>query len=198
MLTRRDSLRVCYYADMTTSTPDPFVGRYSRFNKAGIICSSAVTSIRWLPPSTPSSPASMENDWNLFVTSHADGSMIVWDKDREDAPFLPAPSIVGSLSSPNRPTGKENDAIGSAAPARDKRHAPVSESAADEPIDITVTRPIVVDNAKKGNTDKFNPISHWQISKKSIYAFAFSPDLSHWSVVGEDGCLRIIDVGMER
>ena len=136
----------------------------------------------------------MENDWNLFVTSHADGSMIVWDKDREDATFLPAPSIIGSLASPTRSIGKENDAP----PVHDKRHAPVSESTAGDAIDITVTRPVVVDNVKKGNTDKFNPISHWQISKKSIYAFAFSPDLAHWAVVGEDGCLRIIDVGLER
>ncbi|ORZ14277.1 WD40-repeat-containing domain protein [Lobosporangium transversale] len=45
---------------------------------------------------------------------------------------------------------------------------------------------------------KHNPISHWQVSKKPITAFAFSPDLQHVAVVSMDGCLRIIDFRNER
>ncbi|KAF9947938.1 hypothetical protein BGZ72_010140 [Mortierella alpina] len=40
---------------------------------------------------------------------------------------------------------------------------------------------------------KHNPIAHWQVCKKPITAFAFSPDLQHVAVVGMDGGLRIID-----
>ncbi|KAF9982718.1 hypothetical protein BGZ75_005811 [Mortierella antarctica] len=40
---------------------------------------------------------------------------------------------------------------------------------------------------------KHNPIAHWQVCKKPITAFAFSPDLQHVAVVAMDGGLRIID-----
>lgn len=49
--------------------------RYSRFNKGGIVTDSGITHIRWLPS------ASHEG---LFVSAHADGTMIVWDRERED------------------------------------------------------------------------------------------------------------------
>ncbi|KAF9129017.1 hypothetical protein BGW39_004545 [Mortierella sp. 14UC] len=45
---------------------------------------------------------------------------------------------------------------------------------------------------------RHNPISHWQVSKKPITAFAFSPDLQHVAVVATDGALRIIDFHQER
>ncbi|KAF9928290.1 hypothetical protein FBU30_002512 [Linnemannia zychae] len=45
---------------------------------------------------------------------------------------------------------------------------------------------------------KHNPISHWQVSKKPITAFAFSPDLQHVAVVAMDGALRIIDFHQEK
>ncbi|KAF9099160.1 hypothetical protein BGX29_007275 [Mortierella sp. GBA35] len=45
---------------------------------------------------------------------------------------------------------------------------------------------------------KHNPISHWQVSKKPIKAFAFSPDLQHVAVVAMDGALRIVDFHQER
>ncbi|KAF9585457.1 hypothetical protein BGW38_002320, partial [Lunasporangiospora selenospora] len=45
---------------------------------------------------------------------------------------------------------------------------------------------------------KHNPISHWQVCKKPITAFAFSPDLQHVAVVSTDGGLRVIDFRHER
>jgi WD40 repeat protein len=44
---------------------------------------------------------------------------------------------------------------------------------------------------------KHNPVSHWQVSKKSVTAFAFSPDCQHVAIVSVDGCLRIIDFVQE-
>ncbi|KAF9435391.1 hypothetical protein BGZ76_006398, partial [Entomortierella beljakovae] len=46
--------------------------------------------------------------------------------------------------------------------------------------------------------NKYNPISHWQVTKKPITAFAFSPDLQHVAVVSMDGYLRVIDFRNER
>ena len=44
----------------------------------GIINSAAVTDIRWLPGSE-----------HLFLAAHMDGTLIVYDKERDDAAFVP-------------------------------------------------------------------------------------------------------------
>ncbi|GAC97412.1 hypothetical protein PHSY_004998 [Pseudozyma hubeiensis SY62] len=53
---------------------DPIASKYSRINKGGCITSSAVTQVRWLPGSE-----------NLFMAAHADGSILVYDREREDS-----------------------------------------------------------------------------------------------------------------
>ena len=57
---------------------EPFSQRYNRINKNGMINSSPVSDIRWIPGSD-----------NLFLASHMDGTLIVYDKDRDDATFVP-------------------------------------------------------------------------------------------------------------
>ncbi|KAF8973384.1 hypothetical protein BGZ46_009960 [Entomortierella lignicola] len=53
-------------------------------------------------------------------------------------------------------------------------------------------------HATKPKSGRHNPITHWNISKKSVTAFSFSPDLQHVAVVALDGGLRIIDFRQER
>ncbi|GAA5968262.1 hypothetical protein JCM11641_003787 [Rhodosporidiobolus odoratus] len=168
---------------------DPLTARYSRFNKSGVISSSPVTSILWLPPAPssstqpPASPTS-ENRSNLFLTSHADGTILIWDKDREDAPgIVPNPAPTAGLSGAEK--GRDWT-MGGATMGNGK----VPEGCED----MVVTRQGAVD--KKGV--RLNPVSHWKLSKKAITAFAFSPDLQLCAAVGEDGCLRIIDAVEER
>lgn len=50
--------------------------KYTRINKGGAVTSSGVTQIRWLPCS--------RND-GLFVSGHIDGTMLVWDREKEDS-----------------------------------------------------------------------------------------------------------------
>ena len=57
---------------------EPFSQRYNRINKNGVINASAVSDIRWIPGSE-----------HLFLASHMDGTLVVYDKDREDAAFVP-------------------------------------------------------------------------------------------------------------
>jgi WD40 repeat protein len=57
---------------------EPISQKYARINKNGAINSSPVSSIWWLP-----------NSENLFLAAHADGTLIVYDKEKEDAPFIP-------------------------------------------------------------------------------------------------------------
>lgn len=56
---------------------EPMSQKYSRINKNGVINATAVSDIRWLP-----------NSENLFLASHMDGSLIVYDKEKEDALFV--------------------------------------------------------------------------------------------------------------
>lgn len=56
---------------------EPISQKYARINKNGVINSSAVSHIKWIPGSE-----------NLFLASHMDGSLVVYDKEKEDAPFF--------------------------------------------------------------------------------------------------------------
>ncbi|KAK9763956.1 hypothetical protein K7432_008944 [Basidiobolus ranarum] len=55
---------------------DPLSNKYIRINKQGVINNSPVTSIKWMPGSE-----------NLFMASHQDGSLIVYDKEKDDQNF---------------------------------------------------------------------------------------------------------------
>ncbi|KXN92246.1 putative catabolite repression protein creC [Leucoagaricus sp. SymC.cos] len=57
---------------------DPITSRYARLNKQGCISNSPCTAIRWVPAST-----------TLFLVSHADGTIVVYDKERDDGTFTP-------------------------------------------------------------------------------------------------------------
>ncbi|RPA84165.1 WD40 repeat-like protein [Ascobolus immersus RN42] len=66
---------------------DPMTNKYSRINKKHSINSSPVLEIKWLPGSE-----------NLFLAAHADGTIIVYDKEKEDP-----------LSDDQKPSEKEKD-----------------------------------------------------------------------------------------
>ncbi|KAF3902493.1 hypothetical protein ABW21_db0203488 [Orbilia brochopaga] len=57
---------------------EPMSNKYSRLNKNGAINNSAVLDIQWIPGSD-----------NLFLAAHGDGALVVYDKEKEDAPFVP-------------------------------------------------------------------------------------------------------------
>ncbi|CAG8562296.1 11217_t:CDS:2 [Funneliformis mosseae] len=115
---------------------DPLCNKYYRLNKQGVINSSSVTMVKWMPGSE-----------NLFMASYSDGSIIIYDKDKDDQSFTAS-------------TGNEEESFHVSRPSKNAKH---------------------------------NPVSHWQVSKKSVTAFAFSPDCQHVAIVSVDGCLRIID-----
>ncbi|EJF66173.1 WD40 repeat-like protein [Dichomitus squalens LYAD-421 SS1] len=160
---------------------DPISSRYGRFNKQGRICSAACTAIRWVPESP-----------NLFLVSHADGTIIVYDKEREDGSFTPqepgtSPPSVSPLD-----------------------HTSSTDSQGEwNPLDsIFVTMPpwhpvtiggpgSVGAKPDKEKTAK-NPVSHWRVSRRGIVDFVFSPDAKYLAAISEDGCLRVIDTVAEQ
>ncbi|KIY50819.1 WD40 repeat-like protein [Fistulina hepatica ATCC 64428] len=57
---------------------DPIAARYNRLNKQASFRSSPCTSVRWVPSSA-----------TLFLVSHADGTIVIYDTQREDGSFTP-------------------------------------------------------------------------------------------------------------
>ncbi|KAL9013338.1 MAG: hypothetical protein Q9173_001963 [Seirophora scorigena] len=57
---------------------EAFSQKYARINKNAVINPSPIYQIRWLPGSE-----------NLFLAAHMDGTLIVYDKERDDATFVP-------------------------------------------------------------------------------------------------------------
>lgn len=137
---------------------DPIACRYLRYNKQRCINSSAVTQIQWLPGSD-----------HLFMASHADGALILYDTVRDD----------GELAI-NLPT---NSAL-----SGDPEYFP--------PQDNTTAMSVLKSSSDLRN--KSNPISYINLSRQAINAFAFSPDQTHLACVSDDGCLKVIDFRREK
>ena len=92
-----------------------------------------------------------------------DGSLVVYDKDKEDAAF----------SSEEENSNGEGDVDGVAGSGHGVR--------------------IQVNKSVNSKNQRTNPVAVWKLSNQRINAFAFSPDNRHLAVVSEDGPLRIID-----
>ena len=131
---------------------EPMVQKYARINKNGTVNNSPVSHIKWLPGSE-----------NLFIAAHFNGCLIVYDKEKEDAPFVP----------------EEPDPVFSATNGKD-----------DEPRRPS---PFRVWKSVNSQNQRVNPVAYWKLSNRKINQFALSPDNRHLAVVLEDGSLRIID-----
>jgi len=135
---------------------EPISQKYARINKNGIINNSAVSAIWWLP-----------NKENFFLAAHMDGSLIVYDKEKEDAEFVPEESTTEIEYSPS---GSQN---GDSTPRRQYK--------------------LNIKKSVQSRNQKTNPVSVWKISNQKINAVSFSPDGRHLAVAAEDGTLTIMD-----
>ncbi|KAI0032203.1 WD40 repeat-like protein [Vararia minispora EC-137] len=149
---------------------DPVSLRYARINKQGRISSSPCTAVRWVPDSA-----------HLFLVAHADGCIIVYDKDRDDGAFVP--------SAPTAPesTGEWNplDSMFVTMPPWHHGHDGAAAASGREK------------DRDKEKAAK-NPVSHWRVSQRAIVDFVFSPDVKYVAAIAEDGCLRVIDALAEQ
>ncbi|KAJ7217189.1 catabolite repression protein creC [Mycena pura] len=154
---------------------DPITSRYTRLNKQGSITNSPCTTVRWVPSSS-----------TLFLVAHADGTIIVYDKEREDGSFTPQdPARVTTESSSDGPqrAQKKWDPMDSIFVTMPPWH-PVSSAAGTAP-------------AAPSKVPK-NPVSHWRVSRRAVLDFVFSPDVKYVAAISEDGCLRVIDALAEQ
>ncbi|KAM3565795.1 hypothetical protein ARSEF4850_001242 [Beauveria asiatica] len=133
---------------------EPISQRYTRLNKNGVINNTPVAHVNWLPGSE-----------NLFLAAHMDGSLIVYDKEKEDAPFTP----------------------------EDEASSHGGSDAGDATNGTSPGISMVIRKSVHSRNQKMNPVAAWKLSNQRIHAFSFSPDHRHLAVVSEDGTLRIID-----
>ncbi|KAF8349185.1 WD40-repeat-containing domain protein [Amanita rubescens] len=140
---------------------DPISSRYGRLNKQGCITNSPCTAVRWVPASP-----------TLFLVSHADGTIIAYDKEREDGAFIPPPCDAHQWD----PTDSIVVTMPSWHPVMSGNHS---------------------DKTEKEKVAK-NPVSHWRVSHRKIVDFVFSPDVKYVAAISEDGCLRVIDAMSEQ
>lgn len=66
---------------------EPISQKYARINKNGMINSSPVSRIKWIPGSE-----------NLILAAHTDGTLVVYDKEKEDAPFVSEEIVDEAIS----------------------------------------------------------------------------------------------------
>ncbi|OAA49032.1 catabolite repression protein creC [Beauveria brongniartii RCEF 3172] len=133
---------------------EPISQRYTRLNKNGVINNTPVAHVNWLPGSE-----------NLFLAAHMDGSLIVYDKEKEDAAFTP----------------------------EDEASSHGGSDAGDATNGTTPGISMVIRKSVHSKNQKMNPVAAWKLSNQRTHAFSFSPDHRHLAVVSEDGTLRIID-----
>ncbi|GLB34713.1 putative WD domain, G-beta repeat [Lyophyllum shimeji] len=162
---------------------DPVTSRYARLNKQGCISNSPCTAVRWVPSSS-----------TLFLVSHADGTIVVYDKERDDGTFTPQDPVGrsadsnGASSSEEGTSQKDWDSTDSIFVTMPPWH-PVTSSGGGG---LTASGKPDKEKAAK------NPVSHWRVSRRSIVDFVFSPDVKYVAAISEDGCLRVIDALAEQ
>lgn len=131
----------------------------------GCITNSSCTAVRWVP----SSPT-------LFLVSHADGTIIVYDKEREDGIFSPQEPTAQSSAATSHSEGSS-----SSIPSED-----ASSQGQWNPLDtmfVTMPRwhPVTAhaaSTAAGGRPDKDkttkNPVSHWKVARRSVVGTTLS------------------------
>ena len=66
---------------------EPMSQKYARINKNGIINPTPVSKIKWIPGSE-----------NHFLAAHVDGTLVVYDKEKEDAQFVSEELVDEAIS----------------------------------------------------------------------------------------------------
>ncbi|KAG6336319.1 hypothetical protein ID866_2768 [Astraeus odoratus] len=126
----------------------------------------------------------------VWFVSHADGTILVYDKERDDGvfsvsipgPAVPAPNSLYSNSGPPPSGFSQTQSLS----------PPQGEAEWNPLAKIFVTAPPWHPESNAGGkerTDKGaakNPVSHWRVSRRSVVG-------TYVAAISEDGCLRVID-----
>ncbi|KAG8716208.1 hypothetical protein FRC11_007382 [Ceratobasidium sp. 423] len=154
---------------------EPLSSRYVRINKQVVhnanqpMHLSPCTQVRWVPSSR-----------TLLLASYADGTIVVYDTERQDAAFVPHDPSKPMPPPPPVPDSDEQQSSNGST-GSERMWDPLNEI-------------LVTSNGGPDGKNLKNPVSHWRLTeKKSVVDFVFSPDVRYVAAISEDGYLRIID-----
>lgn len=145
---------------------DACSNKYLRINKNGDIDRSAVTDIKWIPGSP-----------NYFVTLHANGTLKIFDKDREDGGFAAA----GGL---NHQDPRSTDTF------RIIKSLYGSSGTGSNSTGFS-------SNTSNFNSNKHNPVAMYKLSHRSLTSVTFSPDRQTLVITSNDGFMRFLNLATE-
>ena len=155
---------------------EPFTQKYSRINKNGVINPHPVVDVRWIPGSE-----------QFFLAAHKDGSLVVYDKEKEDAHFVAEDeAALAAVMS--------GDGAANASQVNGNGH--VTQNA--HPPKPNYREAIQVKKSVFSKNQKTNPVAYWKAAHMKINAVAFSPNHRHLAMVFDDGSVRIIDYLKEK
>jgi len=146
---------------------EPMTQKYSRLNKNGVINPSAILSIHWLPQKE-----------NLFLAAHMDGTLVVYDKGKEDADFIPEDAAAAPAENGQHHTNGNGITNGGSSPPDSTRFQ--------------------IKKSVQSRNQLTNPVAVWKLTPMKINRVAFSPDGLLLAIVSEDGSLTILDYMRER
>lgn len=141
------------------------------------------------------------------MAAHLDGSLVVYDKEKDDVPFVPENVDLLSPFPQTQPRSSSDllDSVGNGAPngapstngatssgASSTTNEQSNGAAKKNPISLEVLKSVQSANQKS------NPVAFWKVGNSKINAFAFSPDAKYLAIVSDDGSLRVLDYYNEK
>ena len=148
------SYQLTLRAPQQTSEMSVFVESPSKLiiNK-GSISGSPCTAVRWVPLSS-----------TLFLVSHADGTIIVYDKERDDGTFIPQDPTTGTSVDATNPSQVSPDGT------PHKEWDPTDNIFVTMPPWHPVASGATLNVPGKSEKDKVvkNPVSHWRLSRRGV------------------------------
>lgn len=146
-----------------------------------------VTCIKWVSGSE-----------TVFWAGYDDGSVVVWDRDRNDpgSEFYPKEDIAARMAGLWKEQQPSSGTISVHQVTRSVfwtykagRNGGPAQFVA--PTDSPIARP-------PSAGSNANPVAYHKVSKKAITALAFSPDCQHVGIASADGLLKLVDYHSER
>lgn len=164
--------------------------------------SSAVTGIQWLPRSA-----------DMFMSSHANGEILIFHKDREDGGSSAQQEGKNSGTEDSKEKssdGEEGDRPAGFSSKDPHTSSPLSSGTTGKhedgrdlryklPHDSSTPASSFTRRASLVNRpSRQNPVTRWRLGRSPITAFQFSPDGRWLAVTSMDGTLKLIDFVEER
>ena len=123
------------------------------------------------------------------MACHHDGSIVIYDKEKEDAPFEPEEPDASVNGHASRGVSQSMDAPRKSSDVKSQ----LSEQSSDDTSDGAMKPRLKVRKSVQSRNQKNNPVAYWKIGNQKANAFAFSPDGRHLAVVSDDGTLKVLD-----